>query len=279
MKHRYDDRQIDMFAVANDAGPPDVVVGPLEPSPFDLSKLRVTEHEGVPYVLDLDLAAALNRPVAYVRQWQRRLKTHAGWGSCFQYEKMIVVGKGAHRFETVNRFTEKQVILICMRSELPNIEEVQSLIADVFIAWRHGKLRAADAETEVKLQEATDRALDDMPSLFTFMAKFERRVVAAVEDGKRKYPSKQTCCDARWVQKHNYRDRCPCCQRIVLGPNGGEWGHMKQKHRASIRDGWFVCRKCNLDWENSLNTNKILDKFRTYIQHVEAYLAQEGRSF
>lgn len=290
MKH-HDDRQPSLFddlPVANrDAEPKPATVLP----PFDPRLLPITEYDGEPFVLETDLGAQLGYTRAdNIKRLIDRLEKRPSWGSLRYRDAMIQIGKGGRRLVRQRLLTEKQLVLTCMACELPNLDEVQSLIAEVFIAWHHGKMRPGDAHTEVKIQEATDQAIDAMPAFFEWSREIQEtgraareakraaeRAARAAEESianQRRYPEKETVYAARWVNKNNYRDRCPCCQRVILGGSGGVWAHMKGRYRRTVRDGWFVCEKCNVDYENAKNTSEIYIAFIAYLGHVEAYLAQ-----
>lgn len=301
MKRR-DDDQLQPFLVGFE---PIVVDEPSpERSPFDPAKLRIIEHEGTPCVLDLDLGQALGYPRPdRVRRLIERLATRKSWGSLRHRDANPSTVGG--RPGTDYLLTEKQVVLTCMACKLPDIDEVQSLIADVFIAWRHGRLRAVDAHTEVELQEATDQAFDEMPTMFAMFQQWQangdqqraelraaraaseraERAVMEIANKHRRYPLADTVRVATAVCKHYYRDYCPCCQRVKVCPNadgttwvpnmvGTQWGHMKGSYRREVLDGWFICEGCNRDYEDSKNTKDIYQAYIAYIGHVEAYLRQ-----
>ena len=61
-----------------------------------------------------------------------RRSSHKGWGLTVYRASSIPSGKATYREFDEYLLTEMQVYLFCMRSELPDIEEVQPLIADVF---------------------------------------------------------------------------------------------------------------------------------------------------
>lgn len=298
MKNRHQDGQASLF---NDDEMKNQQLHPLNNSsppprpPFDSALLQRIDHNGEPHVTATSACEAMHYgSPRHFREFIKRLNTTEQWGSLSYRATMITVGKGARISIEEPLLTEKQLVIVCMRSDQPNMAEVRSLIAEVFIAWRHGRLRAADAHTEVRLQEATDQAIDAMPSFFAWCqeimdtgkaardakraAEQAAQSVAEIANNQRRYPEARTVRDARWVNKNNYRDRCPCCQRVVIGSAGGVWAHMKGKYRRTVRDGWFVCEKCNLDYENSKNTIEIYIAFIGYLSHVEAYLAQ-GRFF
>jgi hypothetical protein len=266
-------------------GEPPAAERPKERPPFDLAKLTITAHDGEPFVLDLDLGEALGYGRAdRVKRLIDRLEKRPSWGSMRYRDAMILVGKGARREVRQGLLTEKQVVLVCMACELPNIDEVQSLIADVFIAWRHGRVRAADAQTEVKLQEATDRAYDHVPAMFEMFTRFQRTTaseaarvaIAEVAKNDRRYPTQETVRIATAVIDLYYRGFCPCCQchKVCPGTEGTHWGHMKGRNRREVLDGWFICAKCNRGYENSNNTADIYQAYISYHSHVKAYLVQ-----
>jgi len=131
---------------------------------FDINKLVITPHEGEPYVLDLDLGAALPyREARQIRQLIKRLAVRKSWGRLYYRNTNSTPDGGRPGIEYL--LTEKQVVLVCIACGLPDIDELISLIADVFIAWKNGRLRAVDAETEAALQEQTDRAFDQAPDV------------------------------------------------------------------------------------------------------------------
>jgi hypothetical protein len=265
---------------------------------FDISKLKPTWHEGEPYVLDLDLGQGLNyRDPIQIRQLIRRLKDRPSWGTSYYRDKKSTGG----RPPTEHLLTEKQVVLVCMRSELPNIDEVQSLIADVFIAWRHGKVRAIDTETEVELQEATDRAFDAAPDLMILLGELARaeHAIRAAEAAERaehaslhtlkvvldnaakkpKPPTKEATDCSEYIVRHKFRELCPCCQDAEIMKDGklnsnANWDHWENKDwKRGPYDGWYVCRDCNVRFENNDEAFRAdsYDAWRRYLKHVRWY--------
>lgn len=289
MKHQHDDLQLRLFAEPHkvvDSPPP-------RQSPFEPALLEIMEHEGEPHITTTSACNAMHYgEVIHLREFIKRLDKVEQWGLLSYCTMPIRSGKGRIQIIDEPLLTEKQFTIVCMRSNQPNMAVVRSLIADVFIAWRRGRLRAADAQTEVQLQEATDRAIDEMPTFFAWAQEIvetgkaaraakraaEQAARAAVEiaTNQRRYPLDDTVRISTWIINHNYRDYCPCCERTKICPNtaGTHWAHMKGKYRREVLDGWFVCETCNRAYENSKNTQEIYIAFIAYVRHVEAYLAQ-----
>lgn len=53
--------------------------------------------------------------------------------------------------------------------------EAISIIADILIAYGHGRLRPVDAETETHLLDSMDKAFDAAPALMTMLAGLGRQ--------------------------------------------------------------------------------------------------------
>jgi len=265
---------------------------------FDPAKLRITEHHGNPYILDIDLARALGyAEPRMIRRLIKRLLSHKGWGTALHRVTLFHAGNGAQGEVIEYLLTEKQVCLICMRSELPDIEDVQSQIADVFIEWQHGRLRPIDAKTETKLLDASDRAYISSPEVVGLLAK----LVANDNDRKQDladiklYIQQQT--DAG--RKDFSKQQCDLYARTLdrfyggLDPGGGQvkltdgMGHLLP-HPAVEVDHYNGLRGDNRTvngWPLSPNTHKrktagegFGEEFNVFLKRLRAVLESEAET-
>jgi hypothetical protein len=147
---------------------------------FGILKKGIIEHNAEPHVTATAACKAMRYgEVIHFREFIKRLDKTEEWGLLSYHTMSIRSGKGRRHYVDEPILTEKQLVIVCMQSRLPNMAAVRSQIADVFLAWKHGRLIAADAETETKLLDATDRAITAAPELMDALA------ALAANDNKR----------------------------------------------------------------------------------------------
>lgn len=271
--------------------PKPIAQPPREQKPFDPAQLRPSEYRGGIYVLDVDLARAIGYTEPRdIRKMLRRLEAHPGWGSSC-HRGTNSGGRGRPGTEWL--LDEKQVVLVCMQSRLPDIGDVQSLIADVFLAWGHGRLRPADAETEVELQEATDKAIDKSPdfmSMFVYMKEAQRenrdnyrRLEIKIDDivRRRDAPACNVEIYERVVRDY-YGYRCPCCGRVLIYDAAeGEWSYQEDHATDNVRrnhlsEMWIVCKECNKTFRRPGYRDRHMDAFRVFQLRVREIAGTMG---
>jgi hypothetical protein len=261
------------------------------PRKFELAVIKITEHEGQPCVTDTDACQAIAYgQLFHFRQFIRRLDKTEDWGPLSHDAIKVEIGSGAQR--TVQRYllTEKQLVIIYMRCDLPNLAQVRSHIADRFLDWQHGRTRAVDAETEVKGIDSADRAIDAAPGAMDLLHQFapqveatrtaaERAAAEAIETRKTVESTQRTALEthkelSRVVQRKNLRvpDRrvfiavdidiyhgfCPICFRIKIIDDDGQ--PIKDTYREDHWSGHpgkrardqmtLCCNECNEKFES-----------------------------
>lgn len=108
----------------------------------DPADLALTEIDGEPRALDLDIAARLGmaRPTNIRQLIERNREELETFGSLHRSRAMIEAGKGAEREVTEYRLNEEQALTIAQISRAPNAKEVRGMLVKVFVAWRRGQL-------------------------------------------------------------------------------------------------------------------------------------------
>ncbi|HXI40977.1 MAG TPA: hypothetical protein VNH19_17525 [Candidatus Limnocylindrales bacterium] len=299
---RDDPRQISMF----DAEPDPVTVKRITasaPREFDSRKLQIIDDQGDGCVVENSLGEALGYAEAKnVQRLIDRLEKRPSWGSSRHRVALIVAGKGARREVRQRLLTEKQVILVCMACELPNIDEVQSLIADVFIAWRHGRLTAVDAETTTTLTDATDAAFNAAPELMNQLAALaanDNKIVQMLETiteavihpkGRRHFSKEQRDLYARVLDRW-YGGVDPAIGRFKLTDGSGhllehpavEVDHYNDlSHDNSTENGWPLSPEAHQRKHARENFRADFDKFQKHrleLEQIEAADAKKQPEF
>lgn len=139
---------------------------------FNANLLAIIDHNGEPHVTATAACNAIRYgEVIHFREFIKRLDKNEQWGDLSYRTIHVRTKNGARHKVDEPILTEKQLIIVYMQSALPHMAFVRSKIADVFIAWRHGRLTAADAETETKILDSTDQAFNAAPEAEELLAK------------------------------------------------------------------------------------------------------------
>jgi hypothetical protein len=289
MRTTADDRQSSFFA--DDPAPPKIVKS-IE-RPFDPTRLCVSEWNGEGYVTATDACAAISYgEVIHFREFVKRLNKSEQWGLLSYRAIPIRSGKGGVQLVEEPYLTEKQLAIIYMRCDLPNMAEVRSLIADVFIAYKNGKLRPADAKTETYLLGSTDRAIDAAPEAMSLISKthdgvkntnekldrLEKYLVETHDKLQRSFdenvrqPRADELSSVVWQQHYVVAEHldcwCPICRKIKIltvierGADGlvskvektdhYEHAHLLLRTVRGLFNTMPMCRQCNQTWERKL---------------------------
>lgn len=272
--------------LAHDAGcPRRQVRGKVaRPADFDPAKLAVVEWEGEPRVVDTVLGAALgyDRPDKIRQVIYRKRALFEGAGSLAHRGTNLYDPKGGRpsREFLLNREQVNLAILLC---GLPNVDGIKAHVAKVFTAWEEGRLKAADLETAVALQDSAEAAAASAPDVEVIKAEVQagfeaaiepvhtdlaarldqalaimnelRKAVASSAETKRKDPSAETKRIHIQTVAKFHRGLCPCCHSAQVVSDGkltadGCFDH-KTGNRAKngLHETWLVCSKCNADFE------------------------------
>jgi hypothetical protein len=278
-----------------------------EPGSLDLEQLfALIREDGTVSHIKFANWCGYQRPTWFRQLIERRAdEIEKAHGSVLYGTTLIKGGKGNRQQVREYYLNHAQLNHLLIVSGLPQLQALRGLIATVFTSWQGGKFRPTDTDTEVKVQEATDRVIDSTPGIMQLGFELARRedalraaqyaqqardaamrtesTIKKVEQTKHKGPTAEADRCSRYIIWNSYQGHCPCGCGVQIMKSLDEfvkdgrqriaaWDHWHQHHKRGPEYGWYLFSDCNQQFEKDRNyRDEKKDRWIAYQVHVKDY--------